>query len=72
MKFQPAQLAVQIGDTVTWINHDIVAHDVTEESNKAWTSSSMAPGSSWSLVVTQHASYYCSIHLVMKGKLLAR
>ena len=29
---------VQKGDTVVWINHDIVAHDVTEETGKAWTS----------------------------------
>ena len=69
MKFQPAELVVQKGDTVVWINNDIVAHDVTEESGKAWTSSLMPVGQSWSLVVTQSADYYCSIHLVMKGKL---
>jgi plastocyanin len=70
MQFQPALLTLQKGDTVVWINRDIVAHDVTEEPNKAWTSSVMSPGKSWSLVVTQSADYYCSIHVVMKGKLL--
>jgi plastocyanin len=72
MKFQPAELTVQKGDTVVWINQDIVAHDVTEESNKAWTSSLMPVGKSWSLVVTQSADYYCSIHVVMKGKVLVQ
>src|SRR5678810_303164 len=72
MKFQPAELVVQKGDTVVWINNDIVAHDVTEESSKAWTSSLMPVGQSWSLVVTQSADYYCSIHMVMKGKLIVQ
>lgn len=72
MKFQPAELVVQKGDTVVWINNDIVAHDVTEESIKAWTSSLMPVGQSWSLVVTQSADYYCSIHVVMKGKLVVQ
>ena len=72
MKFHPAELIVQKGDTVVWINNDIVAHDVTEESGKAWTSSLMPVGKSWSLVVTQSADYYCSIHVVMKGKLVVQ
>src|SRR5688572_5460248 len=70
MKFQPEVLNVQKGDTVVWINKDIVVHDVTEETNKAWTSSAMPFGKSWSLVVTESADYYCSIHVVMKGKLV--
>lgn len=72
MKFQPAELIVQKGDTVVWINNDIVAHDVTEEPSKAWTSSLMPVGKSWSLVVTQSADYFCSIHVVMKGKLIVQ
>jgi len=72
MKFQPAELIVQKGDTVVWINNDIVAHDVTEEPGKAWTSSVMPVGESWSLVVTQSADYYCNIHVVMKGKLIVQ
>src|SRR4026208_2089574 len=69
MKFQPAELVVRKGDTVVWVNKDIVAHDVTEEPGKAWSSSTLVPGQSWSLIVTQSANYYCSIHVVMKGKL---
>ncbi len=72
MKFQPAELVVNSGDTVVWINKDIVAHDVTEEAGKAWTSSVMPSGASWSMVVSKSADYYCSIHVVMKGKLLVQ
>lgn len=70
MKFQPAELVAENGDTVVWVNHDILAHDVTEQPSKAWSSSVMPAGASWSLVVTQSADYYCSIHVVMKGKIV--
>ena len=72
MKFQPAELTLQKGDTVVWTNHDIVTHDVTEEKSKVWTSGPLAPGKSWSLVVAESADYYCSIHVVMKGKLIVQ
>ncbi|MBD0276857.1 MAG: cupredoxin family copper-binding protein [Flavisolibacter sp.] len=72
MQFQPAQLTVQRGDTVLFINRDIVAHTATEEGGKAWSSPSLANGNSWSLVVQQNANYYCTFHPVMKGKLLVR
>jgi plastocyanin len=49
-----------------------VPHDVTEKSKKAWTSSLMPVGSSWSSVVNESADYYCSIHVTMKGKLIVQ
>jgi len=70
MRFQPAELTLKKGDTVVWINRDIVEHDVTEEKGRLWTSGPLAPGGSWSSVVTQNADYFCSIHVVMKGKLI--
>lgn len=68
MTFQPDELTVNKGDTVIWINKDIIMHDVTEE-NKTWASPSLASESSWKKVVTKNSDYYCSIHVVMKGKL---
>jgi plastocyanin len=67
MKFLPADISVHVGDTIMWINNDMVAHDVTEEKGNAWTSSLLQPGQSWKLVVKTGADYYCSIHQVMKG-----
>ncbi|MGV8880458.1 MAG: plastocyanin/azurin family copper-binding protein [Sphingobacteriaceae bacterium] len=68
MKFQPAALLVHKGDTVIWINKDMVAHDITEE-NKAWASPALPSGVSWKKAITTNESYYCSIHVVMKGRL---
>jgi len=70
MKFQPNELKLHKGDTVLWINKDITDHDVTEETKKAWTSSKLPMGKSWSKVIEESANYYCSIHVVMKGKLI--
>ena|SRR5687768_17597748 len=70
MKFQPNELKLHKGDTVLWINKDITDHDVTEETKKAWTSSKLPMGKSWSKVIEESANYYCSIHVVMKGKLM--
>jgi plastocyanin len=72
MKFQPAELEIQKGDTVVWINRDMVAHDVTEQPDKTWASSPLAMGQSWSLVAEKSADYYCSIHVIMKGKLVVK
>ena len=70
MKFDPAELKVKKGDKVVFVNHDMVAHDVTEESKKAWNSSPMADGQTWILVATETVNYYCSLHPVMKGKIV--
>lgn len=69
MKFLPGELVVNRGDTVVWINRDIVAHDVTEEPGKAWASPVIPSDASWSMVVNKSEHYYCSIHVVMKGKI---
>ena len=70
MKFHPAELTVQKGDSVVFVNHDIVTHDVTEESSKAWNSSPMAEGQTWTLVASESVNFFCSIHPVMKGKIV--
>jgi len=70
MKFIPDMLHVHKGDTVAWVNNDMVTHDVTEEVNKLWTSKPLPAGNSWEMVINESASYYCSIHVVMKGMIV--
>ncbi len=72
MKFQPESLSVKRGDTVMWINHDMVTHCVTEQKTKAWTSSNIVANSSWTMVIKNDADYFCAIHQVMKGKITAQ
>jgi plastocyanin len=70
MKFVPDVITVSPGTTIVFINNDMVAHDVTEEATNAWTSKSLAPAKSWSLIADKSADYFCSIHVVMKGKII--
>jgi len=69
MKFEPAEVKVHKGDRVLWINKDITSHDVTELSKKAWASSPLSTGQSWSMTVTKSEDYFCNLHQVMKGKI---
>ena len=72
MKFNPAEITVHKGDTIKFVNHDLVAHDITEETTKAWSSSNLPANQSWSMVADKSADYYCSIHPVMKGKIIVQ
>jgi len=69
MKFVPETIIVAKGDTIIWVNKDMMAHDVTEEASKTWSSGPIAADQSWKMAVSNEAKYYCSIHTVMKGKI---
>jgi len=69
MQFQPATITVQKEDTIVFVNKDIVMHNVTEQSKAAWSSSTMKPGDSFKLVPKESSNYFCTLHLVMKGKI---
>lgn len=70
MKFQAKMLDVKIGDTVTWINKDIVPHTVTA-SDKSWDSGRLKKGESFTLTITGQTKldYFCFYHRQMKAKL---
>lgn len=70
MSFNPPELTVQKGDTVIWINQDLVAHDVTSDKANAFYSDTLQVGDSWKMAIEDSASYHCSIHPTMLGKIL--
>jgi len=72
MKFSPAELTIRKGDTVEFINKDLVIHDITQIPDKTWSSSNLSPGQSYKLPISISADYYCSIHPVMKGKIIVQ
>ncbi len=71
MKFNPPNIEVHKGDTIVFINKGFVAHDVTEKNDK-WASPKLKPGDSWKMVAQKSSEYYCSIHVVMKGKVTVK
>jgi len=72
MKFQPAELTVNKGDTVIFTNKDILTHNVTEQNYKKWASAPLLSNQSYKMAVKESADYYCSFHPVMKGKLVVK
>ena len=71
MQFQPAELTVQKGDTVEFLNHDMVAHNIVEAKG-TWSSSILPAGKSWKTVIDKSYDYICTIHPTMKGKLIVK
>lgn len=69
MQFIPAELTIQKGDTVVWINKGIVEHDISDFPDKTWTSGTLKIGESWKKVPTESFDYFCSIHMTMKGSI---
>jgi plastocyanin len=72
MQFVPDSLVVNKGDEVVFVNRDMVNHCVTENKNNGWTSGPLQSGETYLLVARESANYYCSIHMVMKGRIIVR
>lgn len=68
MKFNPATIRSSIGDTVLFVNKDLVPHNVTDRENQDTLSSQIDPTAEWMLIVTKNLHFYCSLHPTMEGE----
>jgi plastocyanin len=71
MRYVPESLTVKKGDTVVWVNKDVVAHTATAP---AFDSGLIAPGQSWKYTVRAKGEfpYVCTYHPRMKGSLTVK
>lgn len=71
--YAPQELAVNVGDTIVWVNKDPFPHTVTSPSG-GFDSKSIAPGESWRYKATRKGAYpyVCTFHPTMKGTLRVR
>ena len=67
--FIPKQLTVYAGDTVTWINKDIVPHNIFDSTHKKSISPDLTTGETYTFTVESSMPYECELHPSMKGKL---
>jgi plastocyanin len=74
MAFHPAELEIGRGDTVVWINRDIVPHTATGSGKPGWSTGTLVQDQSGQYVPHHRGttSYFCVLHPVMKGKLIIR
>lgn len=70
MRFDPAALVVREGDTIEWINEDLVPHTATSRVAR-FDSGTIAPGASWTWTARSSGSapYVCSLHPTMSGRI---
>ena len=68
--FVPAEVTAKVGDTVEWINKDILAHTATA-TNGDWNVT-IAPKQTSRLVVKKPGTvdYFCKYHPNMKGRVV--
>lgn len=71
-QYSPAQVTVNAGETVVWVNRDQVPHNVTRQG--AWDSGVIAAGGRWTTTVSRSGTYAyrCSLHPGMNGTLVVR
>lgn len=69
--FDPAELTVKVGTTVTWTNQDGTTHTITSD-DAVWDSGRVSPGGTYIRVFDKVGSfsYHCSIHTSMKGTIV--
>ena len=69
-KFVPSVLTVRSGDTIVWVNKDLVAHTATSKV-AGFDSGLIAVGKSWKYKVRQKGDvpYVCTFHPMMTGTL---
>jgi plastocyanin len=74
MAFQPAELRVMRGDTVVWINRDIVAHTATASEKGSWDTGTLSQAESGRVVLRKagKVGYLCQFHPTMRGTLIVR
>lgn len=69
MQFSPPIVTARRGDTVVWVNRDMVPHTATAA--EAFDSRTIAPGTSWTYVARAAGryDYACTLHPTMKATL---
>ncbi len=71
--YDPQEITVKVGDTVTWVNQDAPKHDVVAD-NGEFKSSLFDKGQSFSFTFTKTGTYpyHCSIHPGMTGTVIVQ
>ena len=72
MQFVPAEITVPVGDTIVWVNEDLVPHTAT--ASGVFDSGVIASKAEWRLVVSSRGvlGYGCTMHPTMKATLIVR
>ena len=73
MRYEPVELTVAVGDTVEWVNRDLVPHTATAQSRE-WDSGGIEADASWRTTVRTRGPlpYACLFHPGMQATLMVQ
>lgn len=73
MRFHPDELTVAVGETIVWLNEDLVPHTATSRAGR-FDSKEIEAGNSWRHTFSRKGDfpYVCTLHRNMKGILHVR
>jgi plastocyanin len=68
--YTPARLAVRVGDTIVWVNKDLIPHTATARGG-GFDSKTLAAGASFRFTVKAKGAtdYACLFHPTMTGRI---
>jgi plastocyanin len=72
--FSPANLTVARGDTVQWVNKDVIPHTATSTKAGVFDSGTIVTGKSWknTFKAAGEFAYACQFHPTMKGTIVVK
>jgi plastocyanin len=73
MQFDPEELTISVGDTVTWTNNDGMSHTATStDGPEAFDSGNIGSGNTWSFTFTEAGTYEykCNYHSSMTATII--
>jgi plastocyanin len=71
-QFKPRTLTIFSGDSVRWVNRDIVPHRVADSRRKKWESHDMKQAGSFSQSIRVSTAYVCLLHPGMKADIVIK
>lgn len=74
MGFHPAVVTGAVGDTIEWINRDIVPHTATATGRTKWDTGQLSQGQTGRFITRArgNARYVCTLHPTMHGKIIVQ
>jgi len=73
-RFTPATVTIRPGDTVEWVNKDVIPHTATTTAKDGFDSGVIATGKKWrrAFKTAGDLAYVCTFHPAMKGTVRVR
>lgn len=70
--FNPNEVKIKKGETLTWTNYDSTPHTVTSDSRNELNSETLNKGDKYSHTFSEIGTfdYHCNFHTGMKGKVI--